>query len=243
MKRGVQGVTLFELLIAVTLLSLLSGGMLIALRIGLNAMDRADAKLMANRRSLSTGQILRSQIEGFMPVTVACVPGVNGVANTVAYFEGLPQSLRLVSSYSLEEAARGMPRVLEYLVIPGQEGKGVRLIVNESLYTGPNTTRAACLSLVQMPGGRGMAPVFPPIVAAAGSFVLADKLAFCRFSYRHRLPPPQLEEWLPAWSYPMERPTAIRVELAPLETDPSRVPLVTATVPIHVTRIPNVRYP
>jgi hypothetical protein len=37
-------------------------------------------------------------------------------------------------------------------------------------------------------------------------------------------------------------PAAVRVEMAPLEPDPSRVPLAGLTVPIYMNRMPNVRY-
>ena len=52
-------------------------------------------------------------------------------------FQGDPQTMRFVSSYSLTEAARGLPRLLEYQVIPGEDGNSVRLVVNEIVYTGP----------------------------------------------------------------------------------------------------------
>ena len=45
--------------------------------------------------------------------------------------------MRLASSYSLQEGSRGLPMILEYLVIPGENHEGVRLVVNEHLYSGP----------------------------------------------------------------------------------------------------------
>ena len=44
------GVTLIEILIAVSLLSLLSVGVLWSMRIGFNTMDKTDARLIHNRR-------------------------------------------------------------------------------------------------------------------------------------------------------------------------------------------------
>ncbi len=240
MKTRSRGVTLIELLIAVSLLSLLSVGMLMALRVGLNSLDRANEKLMSNRRSVSTQQILRSELEGFIPAMVLCAPKP-GVGAKIAFFEGRPQSLRLVSSYSLEEAARGLPRVLEFQVVPGKNDKGVRLIVNESPYTGPVSARAACIDMVPLPEAKGLVPVFPPIVAGAGSFVIADELAFCRFSYRKALPEPEYESWLPVW-IESQWPTAVRIEMAPLQAQAASVPLVSATIPIHVNRIPGLPY-
>jgi hypothetical protein len=232
-----------ELLIAISLLSLLSVGMLMALRVGLNALDKANTKLMANRRAASTERILESQIAGLMPVFADC-PGrtPNGPPSRVSFFEGQAQSMRFVSSYSLEGAARGYPRILEFLVIPGEQNRGVRLIVNEALYTGPLSTGASCLGLLPDPAqGGARAPRFRAIEPGPHSFVLADRLAFCRFSYKEKLPPPLPELWLPEWRF--ERwPLAVRVEMAPLEPDPSRVPLAGLTVPIYVNRMPDVRY-
>ncbi len=86
-ERGTQecvrhdaGVTLIELLIAVLLLSLLSVGIVLTLRVALSAMNKSDSKLMANRRVSSVERILDQEIEGIMPVTADCQPqpGVTG---------------------------------------------------------------------------------------------------------------------------------------------------------------------
>lgn len=238
-----SGVTLMELLIAISLLSLLSVGMLMALRVGLNAIEKADTKLMANRRTASTERILESQIAGLMPVFADCPGGLpNAPPIRVSFFEGQPQSMRFVSSYSLEEAARGYPRILEFQVIPSEQNRGVRLIVNETLYTGPLSTGASCLGLLADPTqGGALAPQFRAIEPRPNSFVLADRLAFCRFSYKDRLPPLLPESWLTEWRF-RKWPAAVRVEMAPLDPDPSRVPLAGLTVPVYVNRMPNVRY-
>ncbi len=55
--NGRRGVTLIELLVAMTLLSLLSVGVLFGLRIGLNAMDRTNDRLMTNRRVLGVERV------------------------------------------------------------------------------------------------------------------------------------------------------------------------------------------
>jgi general secretion pathway protein J len=241
MNNRARGVTLIELLIAVSLLGILSTGMLMALRVGLNALDKTNTKLMANRRSMSVTQILRSQIGGFMPVGADCFPSPGQPPVKIAFFEGRDQSMRLVSSYSLEEAARGLPRVLEFQVIPGEENRGVRLVVNEYEYTGPRNTGSTCVGFAVVPETGVRLPRFAPIAAGPRSFVLADKLAFCRFSYRRVPPPPLPEVWVANWVFP-DWPTAVRVEMAPLDHDPSRVPLVGATVPLRVNRQANVQY-
>jgi prepilin-type N-terminal cleavage/methylation domain-containing protein len=241
MRRRTKGVTLIELLIAVSLLSILSVGILMALRVGLNAMDKATSKLMANRRSVRTQQILRSQIEGFIPVWADCAPGTGMPPTRMPFFEGQPQSMRFVSSYSLEEAARGMPRVLEFQVIPGAEGRGVRLIVNQYPYTGRVGLANACAGVVSDPETHVLMPLFRPVEIGPRSFVLADKLAYCRFSFREPPRPPAPERWYPVWPR-QEWPSAIHIDMAPLDPDPSRVPLMSATVPFRVNRLPGFSY-
>jgi len=241
MKRE-AGVTLIELLIAVTLVALLAVGMMVAIRVGLSALNKSNAKLMANRRVASVERILESELGDVIPVKAKCMPTPDWPVLTIPFFQGDPQAMRLVSSFSLQQASRGVPMILEFLVIPGEEGRGVRLVVNEHLYTGPIAAGAFCAG--QVPDLTGMMqPVFLPIETGSFSFVLADKLAFCRFSYRFLPPPtnpltPLPAIWFIHWPKPF-LPNAIRVEMAPLEPDSARVQPVTLTVPIRVNRDPT----
>lgn len=236
-----RGVTLIELLISVSLLSILSLAMLMALRVGLTAMDRTNARLVSNRRAASVERILASEIAQFVPAWTACMPAPNQPPVRVPFFQGQPQAMRFVSGYSLEEAGRGLPRILEFHVEPGENGEGVRLLVNEMLYTGPDSSAAVCAGMAPDPEIHIPVPLFRPIETGPRSFVLADKLAFCRFLFRENAPPPELERWVPVWRLP-QWPTGVRVEMAPLAPDPARVPLIGATVAIPVDRLPNASY-
>src|ERR1039458_9021600 len=126
-----SGITLIEVVIAVTLLSMLSVGMLATLRMGFDGLHKTNSRLMENRRVAGAQRVIEQQLGGFMPVKAPIFQ------TTFTFFEGQPQSMRLVSTYSLQEAWRGQPRILELQVIPGDEGRGVRLIVNEIPYTSP----------------------------------------------------------------------------------------------------------
>jgi len=236
-----SGVTLMELLIAITLLSVLSVAIVISLRIGLSAMNKADARLMSNRRVASIQRILEEEIEGLMPVTADCrPPGQEGAVRTISFFQGEIQSMRFASTYSLQQGSRGPPLILEFQVIPGENSEGVRLVVNERSYTGPRGAGRTCTGFgADADGIQG--PVFLPIQIGAGSFVLADKLAYCRFSFRDTAPPPNLFKWIVHWTKPL-LPEAIRIEMAPLKPDPARLEPVTLTVPVRVTRRPTENY-
>ncbi len=240
-SRGRRGVTLMELLIAVSLLSLLSVGLLMAMRVGLDAMEKTNRRLADNRRVARAQRILEEQIAGFMPVVAECFPGPERPRVRLPFFQGEPQSMRFVSSFSLTEGARGYPRILEFQVIPGENNQGVRLVVNEHLYTGPWGAGAFCLGLGPDPLLGAQVPLFRPIEVGPRSFVLADRLAHCRFSFREVLPPPALERWVPRWVQP-QWPTAVRIEMARLERDPSRVQPMELVAPIRVNKIPMTDY-
>jgi len=241
MKRNLEGgFTLMELLIAMTLLGMLAAGIMVALRVSLNAMDKADTRLMANRKVASVERILEQQVAGIMPVKADCTGGGDGPPSPVAFFQGEPQTMRFVSSYSIQEGARGYARILEYQVIPGDNGEGVRLVVNEKLYSGPRSTGLLCRGLA--PGVDGTpVPQFVPVQSGPGSFVLADRLAYCRFSFRELVIDPPIARWIPAWKKPL-LPNAVRIEMAPLDPDVAKLQWLTLTMPIHVTREPLGQY-
>ncbi len=244
MNRREAGVTLIEVLIAVTLLSILSVAMLFAMRTGLNTYVKAGGKLMDNRRVAGAQRILMQQIEGLMPVTAPCVGAGQPTAPSFQFFVGDYQSMRFVTAFSLNGAWRGQPQIAEFAVIPGDEGKGVRLVVNESPYAGPIDAGRLCTGFVPDPVTRTSRPQFAPVAAGPSSFVLADQLEYCRISYYS--PNPAIPA-LPAFTWTADWaaagwPRAIRIEMAPLETDPSRVQPVTVIAPVRIRRRPELTY-
>jgi general secretion pathway protein J len=240
--RRESGTTLIEVLIAVTLLSLLSVGMLTAMRVGFMAFSKTNTRLMENRRAAGAQRVVQEQLEGMMPVVAPCGDAPGSTPAKTAFFEGQPQTMRLVSSFSLQQGWRGQPQVLELFVIPGEDGKGVRLVVNEIPYTGPGGTAQLCTGRARDPQTGANIAMFAPVQAGPGSFVLADKLAYCRFSYftiplDRNLPP----HWTPAWTF-SGWPFAVRIEMAPIEPDPSRLQPITVTAPIRLHRSPDIQY-
>lgn len=239
MRRSQRGVMLMELLIAVTLLSLLVAGVLTAMRVGLDAMQKVNSRVISNRRALGAQRILEQQLAGIMPVSADCIAaGGPNPTGKIMFFQGAIQTMRLVSQFSLGQGSRGVPQILEFQVIPGEEGKGVRLIVNEHDYNGPFSTGRYCVGMGLDPASGAAAPQFVPVEAGLGSFVLADKLASCRILYKEVLAEAPFERWLPRWISPY-LPAAIRVEMEPLEPDPSKIGITSLTIPVFVRqRVP-----
>ena len=226
-----RGFTLVELLISITLVAAISAGMLAALRMGLVTMDKITTRLDDNRRALGIERMLVQQIGGAMPMQASCATA-DGFSGAIGVFSGNSQTLRLVSSYSMDEGARGYPRLVEYQVL-GEESGTVKLIVNEYPYMGPASAAPFC-----SPNG------LRPAVATNKSFVVADRLAYCRILYRdfrdtdfRRLG----GKWVAEWKGP-EPPAGVRIEMEPAAPDGSRLPVMGVTVRLRLTRDPTNPY-
>jgi prepilin-type N-terminal cleavage/methylation domain-containing protein len=232
-----SGVTLIEILIAVSLLSLLSVGALMAMRIGLSTMDKTDSHLEHNRRVANAQKILEDEIAGFIP-TVAIWHPEPQVSRPTPFVQWEPQNMRFVTSYSLRDAWRGNPQIAAFTVIPGDHNQGVRLIVNEIPYTGPPQAGLMIAGFDE----RGF-PHFAPITPGSDSFVLADRLAYCRFRYLEPRPEPPIRVWREDWALPPQFfPLGIRVEMAPLDDTPNELHVSTVTIPVSSTRSPGLGY-
>src|SRR5207253_1377191 len=99
---------------AITLLSLLSVGMMVAMQIGLASFAKVDKRLMDNRRVSGAHRLLEQELEGLLPVISPCGRDLQ----KISFFQGEGQTMRLVSTFSLQQAWRGQPQILELFVIP-----------------------------------------------------------------------------------------------------------------------------
>jgi prepilin-type N-terminal cleavage/methylation domain-containing protein len=234
--RRQAGVTLLEVLVAVTLLSLLAVGMMMALRIGLFAFARTNSRLMDDRRVAGSQRIIEQELQGLMPVVAPCA----GALKTVM-FQGQPDNMTMVSTFSLQQAWRGRPQILQFFVSPDDEG-GVRLLVNEIPYTGPAGVAALCLASTPDPTGFARLAQFPRPAASPVSFVLADHLSRCQFFYlTPSKKPGEPGEWVAVWTKG-NWPAGIRIRMEPLNPTPARLQPITVTAPIYVNRQPEVDY-
>jgi prepilin-type N-terminal cleavage/methylation domain-containing protein len=241
MRNSRSGMTLIEVTIAITLMALLVTGMTMAMRISLTSLGKANDKLTANRRVTGAQRILEQQIAGLMPVAATMPTSLQGPGGVrVPFFQGESQSMRFVSTYSLHDAARGVPRVLEFQVVPGGDEGGVRLVVNEIPF-------ASAYSAGEIVTGRstidgfGLMTTFRPIEVGPQSFVLADKLASCRFLYQEPRPKPEYQRWDEVWAK-AQWPTSIRIEMAPLTNDTGQLRMMTITAPVRVNKAPLETY-
>jgi prepilin-type N-terminal cleavage/methylation domain-containing protein len=224
-RRGVtqRGVTLIELLIAVSITAVIVVGLLFALRTSIAAYETTSDRLHTNREQLNRNQILARELGGAMPVLSLC-----GNALT-PFFTGAPDSLRMISSYSIGEGFRGYPQILTFQVRRSPSG-ALQLAVTENPYTGPASTVPFCGST-----GGGAYEVSS---GGPGPFILADDLVACALSYRPVDNPlaNQVSDWVPEWTNKNTLPAGIRVQMKPRAAPGGGLPLVNVTVPLRVDR-------
>jgi hypothetical protein len=127
-------------------------------------------------------------------------------------------------------------------VIPGENNQGVRLIVNETPYTGPEQAGQQIIGIEQDPLGPQIIR-YAPILAGPQSFVLADRLAYCRFFWLEPRRDPPFQIWRQDWVQPQLLPLAVRIDMAPLDLDkPNDLHISTVTIPFKVNRAPGTTY-
>lgn len=228
------GITLIEVLIAVSLLSLLSVGMLFAMRLGFNTMAKTDGHLERNRTVVNVRRIVESEIAGFIATNAEFHPKPE-VFYPVPFREFERSRMRFVTAYSLRDGWRGRAQIAVLQVIPGENNIGVRLIANEAAYTG--SVQAGQMILGQeIDPPTGLArTIYSAVPAGSDSFVLADKLQYCRFAYLEPRETPPLRVWRPDWIL-NQLPVGIRIEMAPLAKAPAEVQMsdITLAFPINL---------
>ena len=215
MRRRRAGFTLIELIVAITLVSAIVAGMLAALRGGLLTLERVGTRIQESRGALGLDQMIRRQIGGVLPAVGDCAQNAT-MAVRSPLFRGNPSAMFFVTSYSMTEGARGYPRLVEYRVLPNNDGTS-RLVVEEMLFASPATTTKFC----SPPG------LLRPLERPQQSMVLAPRLASARIFYREVNPATRLGgAWLAEWTA-SNLPYAIRIDLEPAAS---------ITVPLHISR-------
>ena len=224
------GLTLIEVLVAVTLLALLAGGIFTAFHVGASSWQSTRERLMLDRRIATANSILHATLAAIVPIEAEIPRGVSAGGQRFPFFQGERGSMRFVSSYSITRGIRGGLQITELQVSPSKDG--LRILLNQSPYTGP-------LSAGRLIEGVGQDPLsgrrrlrFRPIRPRPSSRILADQLAQCRF--RYLLQPQGRGEptvWVPEWTETGRYPEAISIDVVPKQ-EQTRLRPVSITAPV-----------
>ncbi len=207
-----RGVTLLELLVAMTLFSLLSGALFWSLRLGLSTLSKTRDFTVSARRTWGAQRALESMLAGLTPTSAEfTLPGTTGL-DYAPFFQGEGRAMRFLTAHSLSGGARSSPRLVELAVIPGENQQGLRLIVNEFPYLGPASLGVLVMGRTNDPLTSSTFLDFRPVQAGPNSFVLADKLTECQFLYLDRGPAITPDLWRSRWPTGY-LPRAVRIEM------------------------------
>jgi general secretion pathway protein J len=223
--------TLIEILVAVALLGLLSAGIVASLDVSSRAWQATRNRLTLDRRIATANSILHSQISGIAPILAEIPPQRRiGLANFV-FFQGEPDAMRFVSSYSVTAGRRAGLQIVELKIVDSQRGR--RVLLNQTPYQGPLSAGLLVEAYVRdasFPRGR---IVFRPIEPRATSLIILDELQDCNFAYLKE--PWSISEtsvWLPLWGEPYELPGAVAIRLTPRGEQARLLPVsIVAAVP------------
>lgn len=205
-----SGLTLIEVLVALSLLALVSVSLLTATGAGLQTWLTARDAILLDRRVADGSAQLLAAIGGMVPMLVTVAPERGGA---FPFFQGEAQIMRFVTAHSTIHRGRGGFRLLVLRVVSGAEG--LELIVEES----PCPDSYSLAELVENPARRSVASVRGRLVLAReyegkDAWTVADRLSHCRFAYlrggdgRNRS-----SAWLSRWDDRQALPRAVRIEL------------------------------
>ncbi len=215
-RRSNAGLTLVEVIVAVSLLGLLSAGMVTALQIGADSWSDTRERMNLDRRIATANTILNAQLAGVVPILARVPPG-RSVASA-PFFQGEPQSMRFVTSYSLLEGVRGGLQVVELLSRRTKDG--FSLLLTHSPYRGPLSVGRFIMGSEPSLDRTSRRLIFSPIRTRADTMIVADQLETCAFSYLGEpRRPDEPVMWKPVWEDDKQIPAAVRIEMSPAGDD------------------------
>ena len=224
------GMTLIEVVVAVTLLGLLSAGLVMSFQMGADAWRNTRDRLTVDRRIATANQILNSALVGMIPIKGETPDGPGARGRRFLFFQGEPHSMRFVTSFSVTEGTRGGLQVIELQVVSSPGGR--RILLNQSPFMGPLALARFVDGFFNDPDLGGTRPRYRPIVPYATSLVIVDELEDCSFRYlerpRGRDP---VTTWLPVWTKLNELPEAVAINVLP-RIEGNRLRPVSLSVPV-----------
>lgn len=207
-RRDGRGFTLLELLVATTLLALISLTVLIGMRIGFRAWEKADRRLEAGAKDAAVEEYLGRALAS--TVAYRATPHQNELPTSFVPFQGTSQGLRWLTSYSPTWRERS-GLVLTECFITG-EGDSRRLVVQEFPARGDeNLTRLVLAQYgTDVETGRPVF-VYRRFVPTEEARTLLTGVRTARFEFLKQTR--QESQWQDAWDGGQENqlPTAVRL--------------------------------
>jgi prepilin-type N-terminal cleavage/methylation domain-containing protein len=173
-----HGVTLIELLVAITLLGFVSLGLLFAMRIGINSWQRGDARLAADRAVVTAADLITAQLASAQARNVGWGPLEHRVSFLL--FDGSAERLHFLTRYSVAARERGGSYLAEYWFEHNARNE-CRLLYNEYPFRNDNDAAAVVDQVVD--DRSGMAVLYRAPHAGPNTRILYTRIHDCAFEY------------------------------------------------------------
>lgn len=203
-KRS-SGFTLVELLLAMTLLSMLLALAYGGLRASTRATDRGQVVLEESGRIRMAHQFVRKQLNQMLPLAYQ----MEGEDSERTVFDGSPERIRFVAPMP-GYLSFGGPQVQELAIVPSQTGDGRALVLNHALLQGYEEAKLY-----------ERAPI-----------LLVDNIDDASFMFQGLDEAGEPGQWTSDWLEPATMPLAVSLEIFFEEETAMEWPLLTAAVRI-----------
>ena len=203
------GMTLIEVALALALLGLVSTGILAVTSNGVGAWIDSREALLQDRRLSNSSLRLHESIAAI--VSMPAIPRSDSLS-PFPFFQGERQTMRFVSGHSPMRGSRAGMRLVS--LHARRDERGLRLLVTETPCPGP---RGLGSLVLPAPSTRAnpLAIQFMPVREGKESWIVAENLTVCEFSYLREAPVPnESAEWVQRWPDRSALPRAIRIEWA-----------------------------
>lgn len=207
-----QGFTLVELLLAITLLSMLLALAYGGLHAATHATDRGQDILEESGRLRMAHQFVRKQLNQAIPLAFAEADGETVASKVSEVFLGSERSIRYVGPMP-GYLGFGGPQVQQLSIVQGE--KGLELVLEHALVQGFEESALA---------------ERPPIV-------LIDRIAAAEFQFLGRDDSGEFKPWANYWEEPDKLPAAISLDIEFEEGAYTEWPLMVAAVRIDPTAV------
>jgi len=175
-----RGFTLMELLVSITLMSLIGVAIHSGFRLSLSSWEKSERALQRQRTLQFALDLITRQVGSMVPFHSR--QQLDGTPIDTLLFQGSAQGMRFVSSFSSQARAADGLRLVEYFLADSPTGEGKALMMNDTAL--PDNSELLGKVFTSFSRSEGyVVPAFSSFVPTSNSVVLAQDLIETQFEF------------------------------------------------------------